>query len=84
MSKYMYKQDFHIIPSGFCYLPSEIFTPTINYKISETNFNFHVKEHTTGKVSSLFFGTFLLVLTKFLLWDEGGRRLGTRLSFYEV
>ena len=44
---------------------------TISYKISETNFSFHVKERTTEKVQTLFLGTFLLVLTKFLLWQAG-------------
>ena len=45
------------------------FPERISYKISETNPSFHVKQHTTGKVESLFFGTFLLELTKFLLWQ---------------
>ena len=46
---------------------------TSSDKISETNSNFHVKEHTARKVSSQYFGTLLLVLPNFLFshWDCG-------------
>ena len=44
---------------------------TIGYKASKTNSSFHVRERATGKVESLFFGTFLLVLIKFLFWQGG-------------
>ena len=46
------------------------FVATIIHKIFEINSSFHVKQHTTGKVQFLFFSSFLLVLTKFSLWEE--------------
>ena len=44
---------------------------TVSHSIFETNSGFHVKWRTTGKVSFLFFKSFLLVLTKFLFWRGG-------------
>ena len=44
--------------------------PTIIHKIFETNSSFHVKQRTTGTVQFLFFSSFLLLLTKFLFWEE--------------
>ena len=38
-------------------------------KIFETNSNFHIKQRTSGKVQFLLF-IFLVVLTKFLFWEE--------------
>ena len=38
--------------------------------IFETKSSFHVKQRTTGKVQFLFFENFLLVLTRFLFWEE--------------
>ena len=43
---------------------------TTIHKIFETNSSFHVKQGTTGKVQFLFLSSFLLVLTKFLFWEE--------------
>ena len=43
---------------------------TIIRKIFETNYVFHVKELTTGKLQFLFFKIFLLVLTKFSFREE--------------
>ena len=45
---------------------------TIMDKLFETNFRFHVKWHTEGKVQYLLFITFLLVLTKFHFWKKTG------------
>ena len=39
--------------------------PTIIHKMFETNFSFHVKDRTTGKVVISVFQEFLLVLTRF-------------------
>ena len=47
----------------------KVYTTTI-HRIFETKSNFHVKQRTTGKVQFLFFSSFLLVLTKFLFWEE--------------
>ena len=44
------------------------FPETITHKIFETNFSFHVNEHTTGKALFLFFKSFLLALTKLSFW----------------
>ena len=41
-----------------------VLPPTITHKIFETNSVFQVKQRTTGKVSFLFFKSFLLVSTK--------------------
>ena len=43
---------------------------TISDKIFETNNNFCVKQHTTGKVQFPFLRSFVLVLTKFLFSKE--------------
>ena len=43
---------------------------TISDKIFETNVNFCVKQHTTGKVQFPFLRSFVLVLTKFLFSKE--------------
>ena len=42
---------------------------TTIHKIFETDFIFHVKQRTTGKVYFLFFKSFLLVLTKLSFWQ---------------
>ena len=44
---------------------------TTIHKLFETNPSFHVKQRTTGKVQFLFFSSFLLMLTKFSIWEEG-------------
>ena len=44
--------------------------PTIIHNIFETESSFYVKWRTTGKVSYLFFKSFLLALTKFSFWQE--------------
>ena len=49
----------------------KLFAETTIHKIFETNSSFHVKQRTTGKVQFVFFSSFLLVLTKFLFWEEG-------------
>ena len=51
--------------SAFLRFLWKVYILTITYKIFETNYGFHVKECTTGKVQFLFFRKFLLVLTKF-------------------
>ena len=45
------------------------------HKIFGISLNFHVKYRTTIKYEFLFFSSFLLVLTNFLVWEEG-RPLG--------
>ena len=47
-------------------------TITIPDKMCETNSSFHVKYRTTGKVKFPFSRSFVLVLTKFSFWKEGG------------
>ena len=42
---------------------------TSSHKIFETNSSFHVKQRTMGKIQFLFFKSFLLALTKFLIWQ---------------
>ena len=42
-------------------------------EILETNSSFHVKQRSTERVQFLFFGTFLLVLTKFSFWEMAER-----------
>ena len=49
----------------------KLFLETTVDKIFETSSTFHVKYRTTGKFRFLFFGSFLLLLTKFLFWEEG-------------
>ena len=49
----------------------KLFLETTVDKIFETSSTFHVKYRTTGKFQFLFFGSFLLLLTKFLFWEEG-------------
>ena len=49
----------------------KLFLETTVDKIFETSSTFHVKYRTTGKFPFLFFGSFLLLLTKFLFWEEG-------------
>ena len=49
--------------------------PTLKYlqslkNLFETNSSFDVKQYTTGKVQFLFYIIFLLVLTKFSIWEE--------------
>ena len=39
-------------------------------KIFETSSSFHVKHRTTRKFLFSFFNSFLLVLTKYLFWEE--------------
>ena len=48
----------------------KLFLEEIMDKILETNFRFHVKQRSTGKVHLLFFIRFLLALTTFSLWEE--------------
>ena len=50
----------------------KIFHPpaTTIHRTFEINASFHLKQRTTGKVQFLFFGSFLLVLTKFSFWEE--------------
>ena len=50
--------------SLFFWTSSKGFRTTIMEKIYETNFRFHVKWQTTGKVQFPFFSSFLLVSTK--------------------
>ena len=45
------------------------FPETTTLKISENNYSFHLKWCTMGKVSFLFFKSFLLVVTKPSCWD---------------
>ena len=49
----------------------KLFLETTVDKIFEISSTFHVKYRTTGKFQFLFFGSFLLLLTKFLFWEEG-------------
>ena len=48
---------------------------TISYKTFGANSSSLLKQRTAGRVGSPFFGTFLLVLTKFLFW-QGDWALG--------
>ena len=57
------KQGWHLA------IPTSL-RPKIIHKIFETNYSFHVKQRATAKVQFLFFGRFLLVLTKFSFWEE--------------
>ena len=52
---------------GICLVIYRHAKGTTSHKIFETNYSFHVKWCTTEKVEFLFFKSFLLVLTKFLI-----------------
>ena len=71
MSIYMPSWKVYKVFKKYCLTFISLYLISTNMdKIFETISSFHVRQRTTGKVQFLFLRRFLLVLTKFLFWED--------------